>query len=439
MAATELTKADFQSDQETRWCPGCGDYAVLAAVQALLPRARDPARADRVRVRHRLRGPLRVLHGHVRDARHPRARAGAGDRAGRRARGPLDLGRDRRRRRVVDRRQPPDPRAAPQRAGQDPALQQPDLRADQGAGVADVGARQGDEVDAVRVDRRAVQPGVAGAGRRGDVRGAHDRHRQAPPDRRCCAPRPRTRARRWSRSTRTARCSTTARSTRCATRSRARSTGSRWSTAQPIRFGVEGENGVVRGADGVLRIAAVADVGEDALVVHDAHRDDPSLAFALSRLSSSPDGPTPIGIFRDVSRPVSGRDLTHELARRAGRRRTTPSWTRCCTPGTRGRSPSTAAATKWTRVPAGRAAGVGGGDGLRRSRRRSRPRCTTRSSVTTSATSARDTTGCSSAFAGFAARRLGWSVDAGAGRARHRRDGRRRGAAAGADRRRATA
>jgi 2-oxoglutarate ferredoxin oxidoreductase subunit beta len=82
----------------------------------------------------------------------------------------------------------------------------------------------------------------------------------------------------------------------------------------PIRFGVEGENGVVRGADGVLRIVAVADVGVDALVVHDAHRDDPSFAFELSRLSSSPDGPTPIGIFRDVERPVSGRELTHELA-----------------------------------------------------------------------------------------------------------------------------
>jgi 2-oxoglutarate ferredoxin oxidoreductase subunit beta len=83
---------------------------------------------------------------------------------------------------------------------------------------------------------------------------------------------------------------------------------------EPIRFGVEGENGVVRGADGVLRIAAVADVGSEALVIHDAHRDDPSLAFELSRLSSSPDGPTPIGIFRDVSRPVSGQELTHRLA-----------------------------------------------------------------------------------------------------------------------------
>ena len=31
-APEALTKADFQSDQETRWCPGCGDYAVLSAV-----------------------------------------------------------------------------------------------------------------------------------------------------------------------------------------------------------------------------------------------------------------------------------------------------------------------------------------------------------------------------------------------------------------------
>src|SRR6476619_1170653 len=32
-----LSKADFQSDQETRWCPGCGDYAILAAVQGFMP------------------------------------------------------------------------------------------------------------------------------------------------------------------------------------------------------------------------------------------------------------------------------------------------------------------------------------------------------------------------------------------------------------------
>jgi len=88
---------------------------------------------------------------------------------------------------------------------------------------------------------------------------------------------------------------------------------------QPIRFGVDGANGVARGADGDLRIARVADVGEEAIIVHDAHRDDPSLAFALSRLSATPNGPTPIGIFRSVERPVSGRELSRQLqANRAG-------------------------------------------------------------------------------------------------------------------------
>jgi 2-oxoglutarate ferredoxin oxidoreductase subunit beta len=35
--ATPLTKKDFQSDQEVRWCPGCGDYVILAQVQKLMP------------------------------------------------------------------------------------------------------------------------------------------------------------------------------------------------------------------------------------------------------------------------------------------------------------------------------------------------------------------------------------------------------------------
>ena len=32
----KLTKKDFASDQEVRWCPGCGDYAILAAMQKTL-------------------------------------------------------------------------------------------------------------------------------------------------------------------------------------------------------------------------------------------------------------------------------------------------------------------------------------------------------------------------------------------------------------------
>ena len=33
----KLARKDFQSDQEVRWCPGCGDYGILAAIQFMLP------------------------------------------------------------------------------------------------------------------------------------------------------------------------------------------------------------------------------------------------------------------------------------------------------------------------------------------------------------------------------------------------------------------
>jgi 2-oxoglutarate ferredoxin oxidoreductase subunit beta len=36
-APVQLTKKDFMTDQEVRWCPGCGDYAILAAVQRVMP------------------------------------------------------------------------------------------------------------------------------------------------------------------------------------------------------------------------------------------------------------------------------------------------------------------------------------------------------------------------------------------------------------------
>ncbi len=82
---------------------------------------------------------------------------------------------------------------------------------------------------------------------------------------------------------------------------------------KPIRFGEEGEKGIVQ-RDGLqLQVADVADVGEDALVVHDAHRDDPSLAFALSRLAHTPTGPTPIGLFRQVERPVYGLEMQRQI------------------------------------------------------------------------------------------------------------------------------
>ena len=35
--ASPLTSKDFQTDQEVRWCPGCGDYSILAQVQKVMP------------------------------------------------------------------------------------------------------------------------------------------------------------------------------------------------------------------------------------------------------------------------------------------------------------------------------------------------------------------------------------------------------------------
>jgi 2-oxoglutarate/2-oxoacid ferredoxin oxidoreductase subunit beta len=81
----------------------------------------------------------------------------------------------------------------------------------------------------------------------------------------------------------------------------------RLEAGRPIRFGAEAERGVARAPDGGLQIVDVDAVREDALIVHDPYRSDPGLAFSLARLAEDPTGPTPIGIFRAVERPVFGR------------------------------------------------------------------------------------------------------------------------------------
>ncbi|MFG1618129.1 2-oxoacid:ferredoxin oxidoreductase subunit beta [Nonomuraea wenchangensis] len=60
---------------------------------------------------------------------------------------------------------------------------------------------------------------------------------------------------------------------------------------------------VVRGANGGIEVVARASVSEDQILVHDVHNPDPSLAFALSRLDEPAFEHVPIGIFRSVDRP----------------------------------------------------------------------------------------------------------------------------------------
>jgi 2-oxoglutarate ferredoxin oxidoreductase subunit beta len=71
---------------------------------------------------------------------------------------------------------------------------------------------------------------------------------------------------------------------------------------KPIRFGENREKGVRQRDDGSVEVADVRDESE--LVVHDAGHAEPSLAFALSRLTRETCGATPIGVFRDVKRGV---------------------------------------------------------------------------------------------------------------------------------------
>lgn len=80
---------------------------------------------------------------------------------------------------------------------------------------------------------------------------------------------------------------------------------------EPIRFGGpdadgKGAKGLVRDTEtGGVKVALVADVGADAILVHDAHNPDPSTAFAISRLTAADYlNQAPIGIFRQVSRPT---------------------------------------------------------------------------------------------------------------------------------------
>jgi 2-oxoglutarate ferredoxin oxidoreductase subunit beta len=80
-----------------------------------------------------------------------------------------------------------------------------------------------------------------------------------------------------------------------------------------ITFGSEGQYGVVRDRDsGTIYAVETADVDPADLVVHDAHDEDPTTAFALSRLTDAGRlHRAPIGIFRQVEHPTYD-DLARE-------------------------------------------------------------------------------------------------------------------------------
>jgi 2-oxoglutarate ferredoxin oxidoreductase subunit beta len=88
---------------------------------------------------------------------------------------------------------------------------------------------------------------------------------------------------------------------------------------KPLLFGKDGNKGIrfdPRAA--ALEVVRIGENGvtEADVLVHDAHREDPTLAFMLASLDGRPGYPTPIGVFRDVRRPTA-EELMWELIGKA--------------------------------------------------------------------------------------------------------------------------
>ena len=83
---------------------------------------------------------------------------------------------------------------------------------------------------------------------------------------------------------------------------------------EPIRFGAQLEYGAIRNGDGSVETVAVTKDNESQIIRHNEHAQDPTLAFALSRLTRSDHEPTPMGVFRDVDVLEYGDQVSSQIA-----------------------------------------------------------------------------------------------------------------------------
>jgi 2-oxoglutarate ferredoxin oxidoreductase subunit beta len=86
---------------------------------------------------------------------------------------------------------------------------------------------------------------------------------------------------------------------------------------EPLRFGKNGDKAIVRTELGTLRVEEGIGADDPRVVIHDAHNEDPAYAFALSRVSANESGYTPMGVFRDVVRPVYDTMMAEQLEQAA--------------------------------------------------------------------------------------------------------------------------
>ena len=308
MSTTELPvykKKDFQTDQDVRWCPGCGDYAILSAVQSVFPELGIPKEnfvvVSGIGCSSRFPYYMNTYGFHTIHGRAPAVATGikianpelevwvaTGDGDA------LSIGGNHMihmlRRNVDIKVLLFNNRIYGLTKGQ----YSPDLR-----------GRQADQVDALRVARPAVQPALAGARGRGHLRGPLGRHLPAPPEGSSEeSGRPhRVRLRRdlqncnifndgaWENLT--------------AKGLRDDHTIS-LEHGQPLVFGKDRDKGIRLATGSSSRSSRSADgVGEEDLLVHDERNPNPAYAFLLSRMDTRPDFPTPIGVLRASRRPAT--------------------------------------------------------------------------------------------------------------------------------------
>ena len=80
---------------------------------------------------------------------------------------------------------------------------------------------------------------------------------------------------------------------------------------EPIRWGKDLQKALRQRSDGSIEDCAADDAG---VLVHDAKHESAALAFALSRVTQETHGGTPIGVFRNVERPVYDDLMNEQLA-----------------------------------------------------------------------------------------------------------------------------
>jgi 2-oxoglutarate ferredoxin oxidoreductase subunit beta len=306
MSATELTKADFQSDQETRWCPGCGDYAVLSAVQQFMPELGIPPErivfitgigcAGRFAYymdtygMHGIHGRAPALATGLASAREDLSIwvvSGDGD--------ALSIGGNHLihalRRNVPVKVLLFNNQIYGLTKGQaSPTSELGKITKSTPFGVADhpfnpvslaLGAEATFVARTIDRDRRHLTEVLRAAAQ-------HEGAALVEIYQNCPVFNDGAFAALTDKELKDA-------------------NQIRLVAGEPIRFGADNERGVARSPDGGLQVVEVSEVPEAELLVHDPHRRDPGLAFSLARLAENPSSPTPIGIFRQVERPVFGR------------------------------------------------------------------------------------------------------------------------------------